>query len=73
MQRLSLSLLILRLSVSPALAQKGLVSLKSVHSVKRTADRLENSLRQKNIIVFKRIDHALGAFKAGIHRRPWNY
>ncbi len=52
------------------LAQDGLISVKSAHNVKTTADRLENVLKAKGMTVFARIDHALGAKKTGNSLAP---
>ena len=46
-------------------AQNGLISVKSAHDVKSTADRLKKVLKEKGMTVFARINHALGAQKAG--------
>ena len=54
----------------PAVAGNGLVSIKSQHSVKVTADRLEKTLKTKGMTVFARIDHADAAEKVGIKLRP---
>ena len=56
--------------VSVALAGDGLVSVKSVHDVKKTADRLESKLKEKGMRIFNRINHAQGAQNAGISLRP---
>jgi len=55
---------------SAAWAGSGLVSVKSLHDVKTTADRLENTLQQKGMTVFIRIDHAQAAQKVGRELRP---
>ncbi|MGR4872012.1 DUF302 domain-containing protein [Variovorax sp. LARHSF232] len=52
------------------LAADGLVQVKSPHGVKATADRFEELARQRNLIVFSRIDHAAGAAKIGKPLRP---
>lgn len=49
----------------PIFAADGLVNLKSSHSVKMTADRLESALKSKGMTVFIRINHAAGAKKVG--------
>jgi uncharacterized protein (DUF302 family) len=49
------------LSVGPALAAEGLVTVASAHSVADTADRLEQVLLDKGMKVFIRVDHAAGA------------
>jgi uncharacterized protein (DUF302 family) len=48
----------------------GLISIKSFHSVKSTADRLENVLEAKGMTVFTRINHAEGAKKVEKTLRP---
>jgi uncharacterized protein (DUF302 family) len=55
---------------SPAYADNGIISVKSSHEVKTTADRLENTLKQKGMTVFIRINHAAGAQKVGKKLRP---
>lgn len=62
--------LIIFFIVSTAGAGDGLISVKSSHDVKATADRLENILKQKGMTVFIRINHAAGARKAGQDLRP---
>lgn len=51
-------------------AGSGLISVKSSHDVKTTADRLESILEQKGMTVFIRINHAQGAQKVGKKLRP---
>jgi len=55
---------------SLAYADNGIISVKSSHEVKATADRLENVLKQKGMTVFIRINHAEGAQKVGKKLRP---
>ena len=55
---------------TPIYADSGLVSVKSSHDVKTTADRLESTLKQKGMNVFIRINHAQGAQKVGMELRP---
>jgi uncharacterized protein (DUF302 family) len=55
---------------SPACADNGIISIKSSHDVKITADRLENNLMAKGMIVFNRINHTEGAQKVGKKLRP---
>ena len=50
---------------SLAIADNGLISIKSSHDVKATADRLEKNLKMKGMTVFTRINHAKGAQKVG--------
>jgi uncharacterized protein (DUF302 family) len=58
MVRALLSFFILFGLASVAVADNGLVNVKSTHSVKDTADRLEKALATKGMTVFIRIDHA---------------
>ena len=51
-------------------ADNGLVSVKSNHGVKETADRLENIIKKKGMTLFDRINHAAGAEKVGKELRP---
>ena len=55
---------------SPSFAHEGLISVKSVHDVKVTADRLEEVLNAKGMKVFTRINHAAGAKSVGKDLRP---
>lgn len=61
----TLSLLVssLFLFSTTAVADSGLINIKSAHSVKATADKLEAILKKKGMTVFTRIDHAAGAKK----------
>ncbi|MDX2501688.1 MAG: DUF302 domain-containing protein [Deltaproteobacteria bacterium] len=70
MQRIFFSIIAIFFIVSTAVAGNGLISVKSSHDVKVTADRLENILNQKGMNVFIRINHAAGAAKAGKELRP---
>ena len=54
----------------PAMAAEGMISIKSDHGVKATADRLVRELQSKGVTVFERINHAAGAKKVGIEMRP---
>ena len=58
------------LSASWLHAESGLISIKSAHDVKMTADRLENVLKTKGMRVFIRIDHAQGGQTVGKILRP---
>ena len=55
---------------SLATAADGLVELKSPYNVHDTMNRLEEIVKQRNLNVFARIDHAAGAAKAGKSLRP---
>jgi len=57
-------------SSSSVLADNGLISIKSAHDVKTTADRLENVLKEKGMTVFIRINHSAGAEKVGMQLPP---
>lgn len=52
------------------MADDGLITVPSAHSVKDTIDRLEADLKSKGMTVFARIDHAAGAQGAGLALRP---
>ena len=70
MRKLLVSLISILFVYSTAIADDGLVNIKSSHGVKVTADRLENTLRTKGMTVFIRINHAEGAQKVGKKLRP---
>jgi uncharacterized protein (DUF302 family) len=70
MQKIFFSILAIFFIVSTAAAGDGLISVKSSHDVKVTADRLENILKQKGMTVFIRINHSAGAQKVGKKLRP---
>lgn len=70
MQKYFFSILAILLIVSTATADNGLISVKSSHDVKVTADRLETILNQKGMKVFIRINHSAGAQKLGKELRP---
>ena len=54
-----------------AWSAEGLVTVKSPYGAKQTADRLvEVAVKQKNLNLFARIDHAAGAAKVGKTLRP---
>ena len=65
-----LPVLLMVLITGIAQANNGLVSVKSAHDVKTTADRLEAVLKKKGMTVFTRIDHAKGAKSVGNDLRP---
>ena len=50
--------------------QDGLVTVKSNHNVKATADKLEKVLKEKGMNIFARINHSAGAKKVGKELRP---
>lgn len=58
------------LLISSAVADQGLVSVKSVYAVDETLDRFETAARGKGLTVFARIDHAAGAAGVGKQLRP---
>ena len=70
MRRIVYTITALFLLASLADADNGIISVKSSHAVKATADRLENALKQQGMTVFFRIDHAQGAQKVGKKLRP---
>ena len=52
------------------MAENGLTTISSQHSVKATIDRLENAAKAKGLTIFARIDHAAGATSVGLPLRP---
>jgi len=70
MRQILYTITALFLLASLAYADNGIISVKSSHEVKATADRLENVLKQKGMTVFIRINHAEGAQKVGKKLRP---
>jgi len=57
-------------SSSPAVAQEGLIAVKSPHSVADTLDKLSGVLESKGMNIFGRVNHAKGAMKADLELRP---
>jgi uncharacterized protein (DUF302 family) len=70
MRQIVLTLMSLFFFVSLAHADNGLINVKSHYDVKKTADRLENTLKAKAMTVFIRINHADNARKVGEKLRP---
>lgn len=70
MKKLFCAIITIFLLTTSAYADSGLISIKSSHDVKTTADRLESTLNQKGMNVFIRINHAQGAQKIGKELRP---
>ena len=70
MRKLLLSLISVFLFSSLAIAGNGIITIKSSHDVKVTADRLEKNLKMKGMTVFTRINYAAGAQKVGKKLRP---
>ncbi len=70
MKAIFASILLFLLVVTPSFAVDGLVTRKSVVTVKETMDRLETLVQQKGMKVFARIDHAKGAAAIGKTLRP---
>lgn len=70
MRKFQLGLISIFFFSSLAIADNGLVSTKSAHTVNVTADRLVKALQMKGMTVFTRINHAEGAHKVGKALRP---
>ena len=70
MRQLLFTIMAILFFTSLAYADNGLISKKSYHDVKTTANRLENTLREKGMSVFIRINHAEGAQNVEIKLRP---
>ena len=48
----------------------GIIRIKSNNDVTATIDKLETVLKNKNMTIFKRVNHTAGAEKAGFQLRP---
>lgn len=70
MRNYFMALIIVFIFVSMASADPGLIRIKSVHDVKRTADRLEDIVKEKGMRVFLRINHAENARMVGQDLQP---
>jgi len=70
MRRLLPNIMAVLFFSSVAIADNGLISIKSAYGVTATADRLEDNLITKGMTVFIRINHAEGASKVGMRLRP---
>lgn len=70
MRQLLFTLIGIIIFASMAFADNGMISIKSSHDVKVTADRLEKKLIAKGMTVFIRINHAEAAQKVGKELRP---
>jgi uncharacterized protein (DUF302 family) len=70
MQKSILVFLFVIITTATAMAQGGLVSIKSSHDAVTTAKRLESALQEKGVPVLARIDHAAGAREAGQTLKP---
>jgi uncharacterized protein (DUF302 family) len=66
----SLFAITLYLFVFTATAAEGLVALKSPYSAKETMSRLESIVKEHELKVFAKIDHAAGAATIGKTLRP---
>ena len=67
------TLLILLCAISTqsyATDSNGIIKIKSKHTVAETIDKLEAVLNKKGMTIFKRVNHAAGAEKAGLKLRP---
>jgi uncharacterized protein (DUF302 family) len=51
-------------------AADGLIAVKSPHNAKDTMTRLEDTVKQRGLNVFARVDHAAGALRIGKTLRP---
>ncbi len=47
----------------------GIIKIKSTHSVSETINKLEATLKEKGMTIFKRVDHSAGADNAGFQLR----
>ena len=51
-------------------AERGIVRMRSSHSVAETVDRLESLLKERGVLVFARIDFSADAARVGLTMRP---
>jgi len=63
-------LFVLGVYTTLAIAENGMISVKSPYPVAETADRLIAVLEEQNMNVFSRIDHAAGAAAVDMELRP---
>ena len=70
MRRILMSVAGVLLVACGALADQGLVSVKSAYTVAETLNRFEQAARDKGMTVFARIDHAAGAARVNLELRP---
>lgn len=70
MRLLSLVLLASLTPIAPADAAGGLVTKQSAYPVAETMERLERAVKDRQLIVVARVDHAAAAQKAGLALRP---
>ncbi len=70
MKTLLPAMLLFAVSTHVLAESDGLVTLESPHDVATTADRLEQTLEDKGMTVFARIDHAKGAKTVGLELSP---
>ena len=70
MRKLVLALVMTLISLSAVAGNVGLVTMRSANDVPTTVTRLINVLKEKNMTVFKVVDHAKGAEKVGLKLRP---
>ena len=53
-----------------AVASDGVISVPSKYSVEKTADRFENTIKERGMTLFARIDHGNNAKKVNLTLRP---
>jgi uncharacterized protein (DUF302 family) len=70
MRQIFIGLLLLVTAITAPAADNGIISKPSQYSVQETISRLEAVLKEKNVTVFAKIDHAAQAEKAGLTMRP---
>lgn len=70
MKKIALGLFCASVFFSPAMAEPGLITIESQHSVQDTLDRMTKIMTSKGITIFARVDHAAGAKKVGTEMAP---
>ena len=69
MKQITLTILAFLFMTTPSIATDGIIDIKSIFSVKETADRLEGILATKGMTIFTRINHSEAAKNVGIELR----
>jgi uncharacterized protein (DUF302 family) len=63
-------LLVTGIFANQVIAQDGMVTLESNYSVDKTVDRLEQTLTENGLTIFRKVDHQEGATSAGLELPP---
>ena len=69
MKKIILTTLSILFFALPVAASDGVINVPSTFNVKKTADRMENVLKEKGMTIFNRIQHSEAAGKVGVELR----